>query len=199
MLDLNSIDSREDFKTLLATRAIKDANYRQALLNNPGPILERELGHDGAAHIKLFSHQEKPGSLTYIINYNPALPQSAPNIHINQDDSLEAILVKKAWKDPKYRQELLADPKSKLAEVIGEPVPPTLDFKVFEESRDNLHLRIPVEALQVQEEAESDGELSEAELEGVAGGTWSEFVRWLSGGDDKYKVTGGTYASGVRG
>ena len=198
MLDLNSIDSRENFKTLLATRAIKDANYRQSLLNNPKAILERELGPEMASRVELVSHQEVPDSLTYIINYNPKVPQDSASIRINPGDPMEAVLVKKAWKDPQYRRELLADPRSKLAQEVGAEVPRNFSFNVFEESREKMHLRIPVEALQVQAEAEQDAELTDEELENVAGGTWNSFLNWLNGADQKFGPSQG-YASGVRG
>ena len=77
---------------------------------------------------------------------------------------LTAHIIEKSMKDPAFRQRLLADPKSTIEQETGQPYPPGMRIKVVEEDSDVLVLAIP------KVPAAASGELSEAELETVAGG-----------------------------
>jgi len=84
---------------------------------------------------------------------------------------MDAMLTKKAWEDDEFRRRFVADPKGMLAEFLGQKVPDSLSVSVHEEAPGNLHFVIPAkppsDALQ---------ELSDAELERIAGGTLLEGV-----------------------
>jgi Nitrile hydratase, alpha chain len=71
-----------------------------------------------------------------------------------------AQIVAKAWSDDKFKQRLLADPVAVLKEH-GLNSPPGLQVKVVENTDQVLYLTLP---------AKPSGELSEADLEQVAGG-----------------------------
>lgn len=215
MLDLNSIDSREDFKWDLITRAAKDREFCTSLKRNPHAVLEQELGKERARDVAIEVHQEKPREIYFLINYNPNLPKKADQIQIHEDDNPEAVLVKKAWKDPQYRKELLRDPPAKFKSEFGRPLPGDATLKVLEEESPNrLHLILP--AFVYQQElgggSTSELELSADELNQVAGGmdciasaAWAWLTKKIVGdpkppsGQGSTSSCGCNSSSGVRG
>jgi Nitrile hydratase, alpha chain len=70
-------------------------------------------------------------------------------------------IVTKASQDEKFRKRLLADPATVLKES-GMEVPAGIRLRVLENTDQDLHLVLPP--------LQKDKELSDAELEGVAGG-----------------------------
>ncbi len=75
---------------------------------------------------------------------------------------LESNLVAKAWQDDAFKQQLMSDPKSAIAEA-GLSLPDDIKVEVIEETNRTFYLVIPQPPSQVDE-------LSEADLESVAGG-----------------------------
>lgn len=73
------------------------------------------------------------------------------------------IIGKFASSNPEYRKALLADPKAVLSKQMGQPIPDNIKVKVVEETPDTLYLIAPYVA-------PASGELSDADLEQVAGG-----------------------------
>ena len=77
---------------------------------------------------------------------------------------VEAIIAERIAADPAFRDTLLADPRAVLSEVVGFDIPANVQVVLHEESLTQIHLTIP-----------SSEELSEADLELVAGGMcWSD-------------------------
>lgn len=83
------------------------------------------------------------------------------------------LLVADAWNDPALKQRLLNDPASVLNER-GIKVPAGIQIKVVENSDSVEHLVLPTKP--------EEGELSEEELETVAGGHFSGLVIGCGGG-----------------
>ena len=77
---------------------------------------------------------------------------------------VEAIIAERIAADPGFRDTLLADPRAVLSEVIGFDIPETVLVVVHEESLTQIHLTIP-----------SSESLSDADLELVAGGVWTDY------------------------
>jgi hypothetical protein len=73
-----------------------------------------------------------------------------------------------ATKNPDYRRALLSKPKEVLAAQLGQTLPQSLKVVVIEEKPDTFHLILP----HVVKEGE---ELSDADLESVAGGYKDEY------------------------
>jgi hypothetical protein len=86
---------------------------------------------------------------------------AAPAITKHQ---LESNLIEKCWKDPKFRSEVLKNPKGMLEALLGKSLPPDFKVVIHEEDAKTLHLALPPAPA-------NTAELSDEELEKVAGGT----------------------------
>ena len=58
-------------------------------------------------------------------------------------DSLKVQIIKKAWEDPGFKQQLLDDPKAALGQAFGIEVPADLGLKVLVETPSAYVLVIP--------------------------------------------------------
>jgi len=73
-------------------------------------------------------------------------------------------IIAHAWKHPKFRQELLKNPKKALKE-LGYEVPEHIQIRVIEEKPNSFTLVLPPAPPHVED-------LSEEELRGVSGGIY---------------------------
>ena len=176
MLNLNSINSREDFKWDVIRKAHADSDFRAALRKDPSGTVGKMANMDG---LKVNLHQETPDNVFFLINYNPDLPGAANAITISPSDNPEEVVVKKAWKDPAYRAGLLANPDAVLRSEFGTGMPAGAKLVVLEEGKDTLELILPahLDSEAAPAAAAQGGELTDDELEGVAGGG---FFHWLA-------------------
>ena len=79
---------------------------------------------------------------------------------------IEQQLLRKATTDAQFRQDLLANPKAAIAAEYGITFPETVTIHIHEETPTSLHLAVPIPIV-------STDELSDEELESVAGGITS--------------------------
>jgi hypothetical protein len=91
--------------------------------------------------------------------------------HVTKRD-LETRLIEKAWKDQEFRRNVVTDPKGVLEKQLGRPLPPNLKIFIHEEDANTLHFSIPATPGTMDE-------LSDEELERVAGGTEVAFATAL--------------------
>jgi hypothetical protein len=86
---------------------------------------------------------------------------------------LEKAVIRKAIADETFRKELLSSPKTALQAALSEALPGAnlpagLEVKAFQEPANSLYLVVPA----------IPAELSDAQLEQVAGGDDSISVQW---------------------
>jgi hypothetical protein len=84
--------------------------------------------------------------------------------HASTRRDLETLLIEKCWKDPEFKKQVLSNPKGMLERYTGQKLPAQVKIFVHEEDANTLHLSIPPAPGNL-------GELSDADLEQVAGGT----------------------------
>jgi hypothetical protein len=82
---------------------------------------------------------------------------------------MERRLIEKGLEDESFRQRLLEDPKATVEEELGTRLPEDVRVVAMEETADTVYLVLPLRSTDAQEA----GELSDRELEAVAGG-WME-------------------------
>jgi hypothetical protein len=78
-------------------------------------------------------------------------------------DEIEEIVIGNAMKHPQYRDALLKNPKKVIETQLNNKLPDGLNVKVVQESGDTIFLRLP-------HKISEGSELSDADLEQVAGG-----------------------------
>lgn len=95
---------------------------------------------------------------------------------------LNAMIGKKAAEDEEFRMGLLSDPKGMLEKALNVTFPDSIKFEVHVETGDTLHLIVPAKNAQ---------ELTDEQLEQVAGGKSSMGTPIDPGGCMAYGVPGG--------
>ncbi len=76
-------------------------------------------------------------------------------------------LIQRSMEDEDLRQRLLADPKGTIEQELGARLPEEIQILAVEETPETIYLVLPPKALA---DTQSGGELSDRELEAVAGG-----------------------------
>lgn len=77
---------------------------------------------------------------------------------------VETALIEKCWKDPTFKKQVISDPKGMIERHTGQKLPPQVKVFIYEEDANTLHFSIPAAPANL-------AELSDEELETVAGGT----------------------------
>lgn len=80
---------------------------------------------------------------------------------------IEAHIITQTWKDEAYKQELFINPKAVIEREFGTQFPSQVNVQVLEENPTTFYLVLP------QHPGTSDMELSEEQLEAIAGGGWN--------------------------
>jgi hypothetical protein len=105
---------------------------------------------------------------------------------------LTTQLIARAWKDEAFKEELLRDPKGVLARELaqlqpGATLPADIQIQVVEETPSTRYLVLPAKPA-----IESGDELSEADLQSVAGGCTGTGMR-THYEDDSLAIPTGCY------
>jgi hypothetical protein len=86
-------------------------------------------------------------------------------------NELEAKIIAKAWQDEAFKQELLSNPKAVFSREMGQSIPDEVEIEVIEENPTTLYMVLPMKPTM-----NFDSELSEDQLEAVAGGWCKDTV-----------------------
>ncbi len=138
-------------------RVWSDEALRKRLLTDPKPVL-KEFGLQIPDSKSVQIHENTPALMNVVLPEKPAGDVPASNDPIGKT-------IERAWSDPKFKAKLLADPKEAAAEM-GVKVPDVVDLKVWENSASVEHMVLPMNPAVT--------ELSDADLEAVAGGGLSK-------------------------
>ncbi|MDQ1249362.1 MAG: hypothetical protein QG597_3737 [Actinomycetota bacterium] len=76
---------------------------------------------------------------------------------------LDTMLRERLAADPDFRAAVLADPRAAISQLVGVEIPDIVTVTVHEESLTDVHVVLPAPA-------RSEGEITEDDLELVAGG-----------------------------
>jgi len=98
---------------------------------------------------------------------------------------MERRLVERSLQDESFRQRLLEDPKAAVEEELGTQLPEDVRVQAVEETAETIYLVLP-SASPLGE----GGELSDRELETVAGGGSTAWGETCSCGSPGYVCTG---------
>jgi hypothetical protein len=79
---------------------------------------------------------------------------------------MERRLIQRSIEDDAFRQRLIEDPKDAVEQELGTRLPEEVRVVAIEETADTAYLVLPLRST----EAQDAGELSDRELEAVAGG-----------------------------
>ena len=90
--------------------------------------------------------------------------------NINTDEVRRGLIERSAT-DEAFRKHLLADPRGTVERELGKTLPEEVEVRVVEETPETIYLVLPPRAAGLRE----DGELSERDLDAVAGG-WDQEV-----------------------
>jgi hypothetical protein len=99
-------------------------------------------------------------------------------------EALTAVVQAKAGQDAAFRAELLSNPRAAVEKLFGTAIPPQIKLEAVEQAADTYLIVVPHVA-----KTGAGGELSDADLESVAGGSKSGAKKFFNDiGDGFVKV-----------
>ncbi|MEH1924329.1 NHLP leader peptide family RiPP precursor [Nostoc sp.] len=179
-----------EIKAQMLTQAVQDSHFRSRLIANPLTVAA-ENGWDIPTQTQMTVVEETPSHYYLVL---PALgtqkdlaneellanqtAQTSENSELVSSTGhmleIEVQLLAQAAQDCDFRSRLIADPKTVMAQK-GLNFPTNIQVSVLQETSNHYYLVLP--ALDFSE-LEANRELSDAELELVAGGANSQNHSW---------------------
>jgi hypothetical protein len=142
--------------TELSQKLQSDEDFKNQFVSQPKSILT-EMGINIPDSVQVEVHEDTTTVRNFVIPF-----KSADEDEATASNPLFRKAIAKAHADANFKSQLLQNPKSAIAELTGENLPADLDICVHENTPNLKHLVIFVDS--------NSEELSEAELESVAGG-----------------------------
>lgn len=138
-------------------RLWSDEALKQRLFTDPKPVL-KEFGLEIPEGVSVQVHENNNKV------FNAVLPMKPEGQTALGADPLSQI-IERAWSDASFKAKLLSNPKEAAAEM-GAKLPENIEVKVWENTETVEHIVLPANPVET--------ELSEMELEAVAGGGMSK-------------------------
>jgi Nitrile hydratase, alpha chain len=157
-------------------RVWSDEALKNRLISDPKPVLS-EFGLEIPDTISVQIHENSATVMNFVLPAQAALEGIDPEAA----DPIIGKVIKRAWADSGFKAKLIAEPKAAIQEATGVALPDTLQVNVYENTATLEHLVLPINP--------NDSELSDADLEGVAGGL-SKGAQWGVGCGSAGAVTG---------
>lgn len=161
--------SAQSLRMAIVNTALEDASFREALETNATAAITERFGEND---LKLNVHFEKEGELPILIparseRLEKALAQVVADIGDRPPTrgEFEAVIIHKAWSDESFLEKLQKDARAAIDESLSDysaSLPEEVSVRLYKEGAGECTVVIPI--------AVDMSELSEEELESVAGG-----------------------------
>jgi len=132
-----------------------DPATKQKLEADPKAFI-KDFGIEIPENMKVELHEDSPSLKNFVL---PKIEGNTPEIPKSSDPVVSVF--QRAMTDPAFKSKLLSDPKTTVRDM-GVAIPDAVNIRVYENSADTLHLVLPANP--------GESELSDADLEAVAGG-----------------------------
>lgn len=139
-------------------RIWSDELLRRRLLSDPRPIL-KEFGLNIPDTISVQIHENTTTVVNAVLPMKPAA-----RVSLSDADPVQRV-IERAWNEPAFKSRLLANPND-AAREMGVKIPAGVSLEIWENSPAVEHMVLPLDPKQ--------SELSDMELEAVAGGSSSK-------------------------
>jgi hypothetical protein len=156
LIKRNIMNNQAKIYTELSQRLQSDEDFKNQFVSQAKAILI-EMGVNIPDSVQIAVHEDTAKVRNFVIPV-----KSADEDEATASNPLFRKAVVKAHEDANFKSQLLQNPQDAIAQLTGENLPADLDIYVHENTSTLRHLVIFVDS-------ESE-ELSEAELESVAGG-----------------------------
>ncbi|MBD1825743.1 NHLP leader peptide family natural product precursor [Cyanobacteria bacterium FACHB-DQ100] len=153
-----------------------DEALKNRLLSDPKPVLS-EFGLDISDQVDVKVHENTANCLNFILPEQAIFEGADPEAL----DPVAGKVMKRAWADSEFKTQLLAAPKAAIQDATGVTLPEEMTVNVYENTPEVRHMILPANP--------NDSELSDMDLEGVAGGL-SKGAQWGVGCGSAGAVTG---------
>ena len=154
-----------------------DPQFKKKLFANPKPVLS-ELGLKIPAGQDVQIWENAPHEMNFVLPDKASAPAN-----FDSDNTAVGKVIKKAWKDPSFKARLLSNPKDAIADAVGIELPAVLKVRVHEDTSKVKNLVLPVNP--------ANEDLSDVDLEAVAGGGMSKGMQVSTGCGAAGAVAGG--------
>ncbi len=168
----------EEKSAAVIREAWKNPAYLEELKRDPGGLIAREFGVELPAGTEVRVLEDSADSVHLVLVDPDHLPEC-------QRTTPRGLLTAKAWRDPVFKQALLADPRAAASAALGVDCPANFQVTVVEQTDNPLYVVIPFRP----------PALSDADLDKVAGGGGFFKEAWVATRDAAAKEAVNEYHS----
>jgi hypothetical protein len=149
----------------IVTRAWEDEAFKQELLSDPKPAIEQATGEKLPEGLIVRVVQETPESRFLLLpSPSEVTPEMLEQLRQGEAGAF-SLVIARSLEDEAFKQQLISDPNRVIEQELGISIPPSVQLQVLEQEPNLQYLVLP-------QQPDAEGELSEEELEAVAGGWW---------------------------